>query len=235
MRDLVLGIETSNPSAWRGGDAPPPGVVLARPSDGRFDLVAREAVDLSRPAEDDLLPAIDRLTRGAGARPRDLARIAVSVGPGGFTAVRIAVAAAKFIAEATGAELVGVPTAWVVARRVGGGGPFAVALASKGEAAWVTRFASERVPEGDGRLMTARGLPGLGVRVLVADQFLPAGMREAALSDGIEVRRPVFDALACVEAAFGLEPVDPAALMPVYPREPEAVTLWRARQAAGPS
>jgi tRNA threonylcarbamoyladenosine biosynthesis protein TsaB len=54
------------------------------------------------------LAEIDRLLREAALRPRDLDRIAVGIGPGSFTGVRIAVSYAKSLAYATGVPLVGV-------------------------------------------------------------------------------------------------------------------------------
>jgi hypothetical protein len=80
---------------------------------------------------------------------------------------------------------------------------------------------------GEGTLVDAAGLEGLRVGLLVADSFLPQVMRARAGELGIRVEAPVFDPVACEEAAEGIAPVDPAGLLPVYPREPEAVRKWR--------
>lgn len=224
---LILGIETSNPSAWEPGRSWRPGVALARMRDGGVAVVAREAIDAATPGQDDLAQAVERVCRGFA--PRDVSRIAVSVGPGGYTAVRIAAVTAKMIAEATGAACVPVPTACVVARRVPPGGPFGVALASKGGTAWIAAFDADGT-ERSSRLMDASGLERIGVSRLAADRFLPASMRQACASMGIEVVEAAFDPVACIEAAMSLPEVDPAALMPLYPREPEAVRKWRERR-----
>lgn len=227
---LVLGIETSNPSASAGdGHAASgigPGVALARVEGGTVQVLGVEAIDPQRPHDAGLMPVIDRLTRRVGVRPRDLRGVAVSIGPGGYTGVRVAVTTAKFIAECTGAACFGVPTALVIAARVEAEGAFAVALGSKDGTAFVTRFDAAARAIDAGRLLSVEGvgeLPGL----LIADRFLPAAMREAASARGIEIRPPIFDPVACVEASLGLEAVDPALLVPLYPREPEAVTKWR--------
>ncbi|HVZ94045.1 MAG TPA: tRNA (adenosine(37)-N6)-threonylcarbamoyltransferase complex dimerization subunit type 1 TsaB, partial [Phycisphaerales bacterium] len=68
-------------------------------------------LDSSDRHDDALMPGIDRLCREHGVTPRDLSRIAVSVGPGGFTSLRIAVTVAKVIAETSGAACIPVPTA----------------------------------------------------------------------------------------------------------------------------
>jgi tRNA threonylcarbamoyladenosine biosynthesis protein TsaB len=62
-----------------------------------------------------LLPAVDRLLKQAGIAAKDLDAVAVSVGPGSFTGLRVGLATAKGLALGTGALLVGVPTLEVLA------------------------------------------------------------------------------------------------------------------------
>jgi len=45
---------------------------------------------------------------------------------------------------------------------------------------------------------------------------------------GLRIFEPAFHPLAVLAAAVRCQPVDPIHLMPIYPREPEAVTKWRA-------
>lgn len=216
---LTLAIETSNPSAGDGGVALGLGRVL--------DV---EPLAPTGRHDDDLMPAIDRLMRRAGRTPRELVRVAVSVGPGGFTGLRIAVATGKMIAESVGAACVAVPSALVVAGRVEhGGSPFAVALASKGEKAWVTPFDATGQMIGPGQLMGEAGLANLDIGLVVADRFLPESMRSRAIAMGWRIVEPIFDARVCFEASLALPDVDPVDLVPIYPREPEAVRLWRSR------
>jgi len=208
-----------------------PGVAVGRLVGGAVELVGVERID-PRGRSDGLMAAVDALFKRIGARPREIARVAVSVGPGGFTAVRIAVSAAKMIAEVTGAGCIAVPSASVAAWRTPRGRAFAVALASKvaasGSTAWVTGFDGEGAAMGAGALMDAAAVRAMGVGVLVADRFLPA-----EFGAGMEVVAPVFDPVALLEASAGMPAVDPAALLPVYPREPEAVTKWRALRGGG--
>lgn len=55
-----------------------------------------------------LAPAVARLLAASGIRPADLVGVAVDVGPGSFTGVRVGVATAKGLAVANGTPLVGV-------------------------------------------------------------------------------------------------------------------------------
>ncbi len=237
----ILSIECSNPGAGEvsgsaGGGA---GVALGRLRDGEAEVLAVEPVRLSGRGghDDDLMPAIDRLFGRMGVDPRagTLDRVVVSIGPGGYTSVRVACAVGKMIAEASGARCVGVPTASVVLESLPDvlrAGHVAVALASKGDSAWVQVFLAGREVE-IGRLMTERDVGPLGeagVGLLVADGFLPAPMRASAARAGMVVRPPVFDAAACLRAGARLPTLDPVELVPLYPREPDAVTLWRARK-----
>lgn len=229
-RTLTLAIETSNPAGGAG--------VAIGESGAATRVLGVEPVAPASPSigrDDGLMPAIDRLTRRLGIGPRDFARIACSVGPGGYTGVRIAVAAAKMIAEAVGARCVAVPSARVAARRanaVGGGArPFAVALASKGDTSFLTVFDAPSRPRDAGRLVSAGEFPPEDLAFLIGDRFVPEAIRAGAERRGIPLVEPVFDPAACFEESLLLAEIDPAGLLPVYPREPDAVTQRRKRSA----
>jgi len=220
--DVCLAIEISNPSAEAGT-----GVAAGVLSRGSVQPLGSEPLAPDRKHDDDLLPAIDRLFTRIERVPKHIARVGVSIGPGGFTSLRMACAAAKMLCEVTGAECVGVPSAEVVARRGATDSPFAVALSSKGQTAFVTCFDAPDRARAPGALAGAEDLEGLGMKLLIADRFLPQSMRDRAASLGVEIRPPVFDPIACLECAAAATPIDPLELLPLYPRPPEAVVKWR--------
>ncbi len=227
-RHHILAIETSNPSAWTPEHAIRPGVAVGRLRGHQIDILARYDIDPSRPHDDTLLMAIDTALNASGGSPRSIKTIAVSAGPGGFTAVRLAIVAAKMIAEVTGAACIAVPSAAVAAARVRPGPrPFAVLLASKGDSSYATLFDGGALPAGVPRIVRAADLPMLGAQRIIADHHLPDPISAAAAALRVPVERPEFDPAACLEICSHYPSVDPAALLPLYPREPEAVTKWR--------
>lgn len=186
---------------------------------------------------DPLVPTIDRVVRAAGCAPRDIGAIGVSVGPGGFTGLRISVTVAKCLSESLGVPVVAVPSALVAAAAAEGQGDWVVALASKRETAWITRVRREDgrpVIEGAPNVVHASDFrTGPHDRTLLADEFAPAEMIARARDAGLAVESPRFDAIPCWRLAADLfrrgVTVNPLELAPLYPREPEAVTLWRQR------
>jgi tRNA A37 threonylcarbamoyladenosine modification protein TsaB len=137
-----------------------------------------------------------------------------------------------------------VPTALVVAESmspdhaaVAGDGPTLVALASKRGSFWSTRL--ERSTES----WSIVGTPGLAdadtldladVTALFGDRYLPDPVRTTCRAAHVKVLDPSFDPAACLRIATHLlaadQTVDPLALKPLYPREPEAVSLWERRR-----
>lgn len=251
---IALGIESSNPSAIRHSRDHhiSLGVCLAR-CEGIDQGIGRpqwrplhvEPLRTDNPQHDDLAGCIARCATIAGITPRQIGAVCVSIGPGGFTGVRVAVVTAKMICEATGAACLGVPSAAVVvhalAERAGAHSEHsehhsesrttAIALASKSDNTFVTLFDQNMTPLRAGFLCDAKRLRDLcereHVRTLVADHFLPPAMLEEATTLGMSITQPVFSPLSCVAAASRHIPIDPANLLPLYPREPEAVTKWR--------
>lgn len=66
----------------------------------------------------DLVPALARLCGEAGVSPASVSTLAVGVGPGSFTGLRVAISTALGLARSTGAQLAGVSSHAAAAWRV---------------------------------------------------------------------------------------------------------------------
>ena len=73
-------------------------------------LVAEYVLDVSVTHSERLLAAVDRVLADARWAPRDLEGVAVSIGPGSFTGLRIGVSTAKGLGWALGVPIAAVPT-----------------------------------------------------------------------------------------------------------------------------
>jgi tRNA threonylcarbamoyladenosine biosynthesis protein TsaB len=102
----VLGIETATSLASVG--------IVAEDR-----VIAEQAVPMRGSHARTLLPLIDDALRSAGIALRDLDRVAVSIGPGSFTGLRIGLSVAKGLALAARLAVVGVPTLDAYARAIG--------------------------------------------------------------------------------------------------------------------
>jgi tRNA threonylcarbamoyladenosine biosynthesis protein TsaB len=178
-----------------------------------------------------LLPLVEHALDGAGVTWDDVGRIAVGVGPGGFTGLRIGIATARALAQARGLPLVPVSSLAVLAAGAEPAPAKAVAAvidARRGEVfagAWAHDHlllepvalppealaqrlrALDRTVQavGDGAVRFRAALEGAGVAVPV---------------DGSAVHR-IAAAPLCRLGAAG-EPADRDRLLPDYRREPDA-------------
>jgi tRNA threonylcarbamoyladenosine biosynthesis protein TsaB len=148
-------------------------------------LIAEEMARVSNAHGESLLPMVSALFQRHGWQPRDVRRWAVGVGPGSFTGVRIAVATAKGIALATGAELVGITSLDALACGVARG-------------ADDRRVVVAVVPAGKAEVFVQASRAG---QCLVPPSHFPATTVAGALAD----------ALAAVEDAAGVVVVGEAA------------------------
>jgi tRNA threonylcarbamoyladenosine biosynthesis protein TsaB len=177
-------------------------------------------------------------------------RIAVGVGPGTFTGLRIGIATAHALARARGIALVGVSTLHSLARGASGmGGSRADAIAAVIDARRGEVFAAgwsvDDVTRPDAR-------PVLAPRALapeaLADALRAAGRRWLAIGDGAvefslaleragawipeeDSERNRVDAIQHCRLAVGLRPEAPEGVRPEYLRLPDAeISLRAARQ-----
>ena len=98
---MILGLDTATPAT----------AVAVLPDDGEPVELRHEPAPGERPGHAaQLLPLARRALDALGATFADVRRIGVGVGPGTFTGLRIGVATARALAQATGAEVAAVST-----------------------------------------------------------------------------------------------------------------------------
>ena len=232
-RDVLLAIETSQREQS----------VAVVSGDG---AVVVESVRTGDRTHEDLMPAIDRAFTKVGASPERLHAVLINAGPGGFTGLRIAHATAQAMSLACGARIVPVGAgacarmASVLAGELSSGDAVWVALASKGDESWVQRVeGTVDAIAHDGRSSEASAWSCDGVRRLIADEHLPASWRQRAAQQDVRCLPLRVGAEAVLQAGRAIlalgRHVAPEAAVPVYPREAEAVRLWRQRHAAPPA
>lgn len=223
---LTLAIETSNPSSAESGWT---AVAIGRPGSDRPKVLATANLQPIDRHDDALLPAIDRACREAGVLPADLDRIAVSIGPGGFTALRIAVTVAKMLSLAHGTACIAVPTAAALVRRAEDD-PHAetgIALAWKRDSVWFERYRGTETRLSAG-LQPVEHLDCSALGTIICDERFEQTLRQHRPAEcSVTFCRPRFDAVAVLEASASIEPTPALEFAPFYPREPEAVTKWR--------
>ena len=84
------------------------------------NLLAELELDPRARSAQSLAPALMELVRRVDWRPLDAELVAVTIGPGSFTGLRVGVTTAKVLAYAAGAEVLGVSTLEAVAVRAPG-------------------------------------------------------------------------------------------------------------------
>jgi tRNA threonylcarbamoyladenosine biosynthesis protein TsaB len=83
-------------------------------------LVAEHALDPQVRSARSLAPGIQQLLTGVGWRPNNLEMVAVTIGPGSFTGLRVGIATAKTLAYSLQARCVGLTTLEVIAAQYDG-------------------------------------------------------------------------------------------------------------------
>ena len=111
-------------------------------------MLAAESRALRHGHAEMLFPMIERVMAEAGLAPAQLDAVAAAIGPGGFTGIRVGLAAAHGIALGVGARLVGISSFAAVAARVAGIGEsgcdmLLVALDSRRADLYVQLFARD--------------------------------------------------------------------------------------------
>jgi tRNA threonylcarbamoyladenosine biosynthesis protein TsaB len=227
---IVLGINTSTPEG---------SVALM----GDKSVISEYILNVQATHSERLLPSIDRLLKETGIVFSELSGIAVTVGPGSFTGLRIGLASAKGLAMASSLPLLGVSTLEAMARNL----PFCcypicpLLNARKGEVYWgLYQFEGEKLIQMEREAVAPPEAIADWIREKTV--FLGGGAVDYARRiKGMLNERALFAPVAAgtvrasVVAEMGMERLqrgekdDPAALVPRYVRRLEAEIKWEIR------
>ena len=204
--------------------------VLLAGGDAQRTVLCEES--MARGHAEALMPMVAEVMAGAGIGFAELDLIAATLGPGSFTGVRIAIAAARGFALVTKAKLWGTDSLTVMARAaltsgaIGSGTPFAVAVDARGDMLYAGLY------DGEGRKLDGPLLIGAdeAVALLPDDLAIAVGsgavhLAEAARRQGrqVEAMRPDLQPSAAALAELALEANETlSTLRPLYLRPPDA-------------
>ncbi|MCO5064082.1 MAG: tRNA (adenosine(37)-N6)-threonylcarbamoyltransferase complex dimerization subunit type 1 TsaB [Rhizobiaceae bacterium] len=185
----------------------------------------RIALDLGKGHAERLMEVIDGALAEAGVGYDALGRIAVSIGPGSFTGVRVGVSAARGLALALDVPAIGISTLEAVAAetRASLGDPVLVAFESAGDALQAALY------DADGNVLVAPAILDMEDALRLAEQHRPllagtaarriAGAGDLQLSIGSERNTAdigTYARLAATKEGAAEKP------KPLYLREPDA-------------
>jgi tRNA threonylcarbamoyl adenosine modification protein YeaZ len=203
---------------------------LLRANGATLSLSSREAV-MARGHAEALMPMVAEVLAEAGIAAREIDLIAATQGPGSFTGVRIAIAAARGLALATGANLYGTDSLTVMARTALGSGllpngPFVVAVDARRGMLYLGLY-DQTGARREGPLLIS---PGDAASLFPRDLKLAVGssamlIAEASAAHGrsIECALPELQPSAASLAKIALEARETVPILrPLYLRPPDA-------------
>lgn len=166
-----------------------------------------------------LMPTIERVCAEAGVRLQDLRAIAVDIGPGAFTGLRIGVTTAKALAQTLGVAVIAVGSLDALAARAGNESVWTCLDARRGRV-------YARAPGADARVFVPADLShAVGPAPIMGDAPYDE-LRDLAW---IERTGPLArDVLA---ASAGVDPLRPEVVEPIYLRDPDAGIDWEGQGA----
>lgn len=239
-RVRILAFDTATPAT----------AVALDPGDGTIATRRHDPAPGERPAHaTQLLPLALELLDDAGLAFAMLDRIAVGVGPGTFTGLRIGVATARGLAQAHEVPLVPVSTLRALAAAAADNDPgqpvLAVIDARRGEAFAAAWAADARDPDAEPLLAPAALTPKALAEATHALTRAPLAIGDGALrfrheleeagahvpTDGSPLHR--IDAAAHCRLAARMDPTAREEVLPTYLRLPDAELTLRRRQRQG--
>ena len=201
-------------------------------------MVIEKNVDSGCQEQDEVMPSIEGLALELGVSPKSIGLIVISIGPGGFTGLRSAVAIAKMVAFVSGAAIIPIETALgVVGHANVGHGPFLVVSGVKKDRFWLSkvykkegRWFCESSPSTTSEMETSVQ----GAIAVFGDLYVPKSVvalcesRKVELLDAKTSAKSLLNLGLELNSEYQASTISPLELLPLYPREPEAVRVWKA-------
>jgi tRNA threonylcarbamoyladenosine biosynthesis protein TsaB len=169
---------------------------------------SRVVLDLGKGHAERLIGAIDDALASAGITYTDLGAVAVSIGPGSFTGVRVGVATVRGLALALKIPAIGVNTLEAIAAEAASGKAAIARIEAGRGQAYIARFASDGTPEFGPAVIT----------VEEAAELIASAGDAAQLVEGTTADIAVYARLAAEKLAKG----EVSAPKPLYLRDADA-------------
>jgi tRNA threonylcarbamoyladenosine biosynthesis protein TsaB len=204
-------------------------------------LLAASSTRPGRLHAETLHPAIEQVLSDAGTTPSELGAVAVDIGPGLFTGLRVGIAAAKAFGLARSIPVVGVRSTEALremARRVFGEGVHVVPVVDmrRGELAWESEHGSLEI--GTPETLASR-LADAGPVVIVGDGAQRIGLgalENVSVVDDETLLAPSVESVARIGMGRLREGSveDAVSIEPVYLRQADATANFETRPSTTP-
>jgi tRNA threonylcarbamoyl adenosine modification protein YeaZ len=196
---------------------------------GDAEPLARESIPMERGHAEALLPMLDRVASQVEGGFESLDRVAVTVGPGSYTGLRVGIAAARGIGIAADIPVIGVATLSAFLAPLMAGdkrGLFTAAIDAKHAQIYVQAVAT------GGRVIIPPSLMGIrdAIRLLGSGPILVSGSAAPILAaearmQGVDIQvdeAALFPDIAWVARLGAIADPTQALPKPLYLREPDA-------------
>jgi tRNA threonylcarbamoyladenosine biosynthesis protein TsaB len=187
--------------------------------DGKAKRLLGESTEMiGRGHAEKLMATIDAALEAAGCQLSAIERMAVTIGPGSFTGIRVGVAAARGLALSLGVESIGVSTLPVLAHMAPKeGSPVIAAMDAKRGEIYLQRFSATLEPLGEAEMVSLDGF-----RVLASSgEWRVTGSAAPLLSDPAAVTETDRFSISIV-GQLGAEAKAAGKPKPLYLRGPDA-------------